>query len=124
MMTLNESLVTRASVSAVVLPACPPLSDLSATFAPAALSFRSAAQAPLWAGVAARPQGRVEAIGAGYAAAPAIAAKRRGVDRDVYGATADGKRVIGANGTTGSTTQQDQLHLMSRRDPRLWRPPV
>ncbi len=123
MRTLSESQVT-AIPSAAVLPACPSLSDVTATFAPAALSFRSAAEAPLWAGVSARPQGRVEANGAGYAAAPAIAAKRRGVDRDVYGVTAGSKRVIGGNGTTGTTKQQDQLHLMSRRDPRPWRPPV
>jgi hypothetical protein len=107
--------------SLTVLPACPSLSDVAATFAPAAL--RSTA-AQTWAGALARPQGRVEATGVGYAAAPAVAAKRRGVDRDVNGSTtANGKRVI-ANGTTGTTKQQDQLHLMSRRDPRPWRPPV
>lgn len=110
--------------SAEVLPACPLLSDVAATFAPAALSFRSAADAQTWAGALARPQGRVEGTGVGYAAAaPAVAAKRREVDRDVDGITASGKRVI-TNGTTGSSNQQDQLHLMSRRDPRLWRPPV
>lgn len=109
--------------SAVVLPVCPSLSDAAATFAPAALPLSSAA-AQVWAGALVRPQGRVEAIGAGYAAAPAVVVKRRGVDRDVNGSTTpNGKRVI-ANGTTGTTKQQDQLHLMSRRDPRPWRPPV
>jgi uncharacterized protein YdbL (DUF1318 family) len=110
--------------SAAVLPPCPSLSDVAATFAPAALSSRFAADAQTWAGVLARPQGRVQGTGAGYAAAaPAVAAKRREVDRDVNDSrTANGKRVI-ATGTTGSK-QQDQLHLMSRRDPRPWRPPV
>lgn len=109
--------------SAAVLPACPSLSDVAATFAPAALSLSSAA-AQVWAGALVRPQGRVEATGVGYAATPAVAAKRRGVDRDVDGSTtASGTSVI-ANGTTGTTKQQDQLHLMSRRDPRPWRPPV
>ncbi len=123
MRTLSESQVT-AIPSASVLPACPSLSYAGATFAPTAASLRSAAAAQVWAGALARPQGRVEAIGAGYAAAPAVAAKRRGVDRDVNGVTAGSKRVIGGNGTTGTTQQQDQLHLMSRRDPRTWRPPV
>lgn len=87
-----------------------------------ALASRSAvAAAPSWAAIAvARPKSRVEATGVGYAA-PAGAETRRGVDgsdRDVPSGTA-GKRFIGTNGK-----QQDQLHLMSRRDPRSWRPPA
>ena len=60
----------------------------------------------------------------GYAA-PAGAETRRGVDgigRDVPRGDAAETRLNGINGTTGK--QQDQLHLMSRRDPRTWRPPA
>ncbi|MBS2963055.1 hypothetical protein KGA66_08370 [Actinocrinis puniceicyclus] len=99
----NETPVTVVP-SAVLLPACPSLSVVAATVAPAALPL-AAAPAPLWA--VAKPDG---------------IAKRRGVDRDVPGATAGAERVIGGYRTTSK--QQDQLHLMSRRDPRTWRPPV
>lgn len=113
MTTRREYMVTTIP-SGAVLPVCPSLSDVAVTFASTALSLSYAATRP-WAGASARPQGRVEATGAGYAAAAlAAAAKRRGVDRDV----------IGAVGTTQQSKQQDQLHLMSRRDPRTWRPPV
>jgi hypothetical protein len=97
--TLKETLVATIP-SAELLPACPQLSAPAATVTPA--PFNAAAAAPLWA--------------------VAAAAKRRGVDRDVPAATAYGKRVIGGYATTSN--QQDQLHLMSRRDPRTWRPPV
>jgi hypothetical protein len=45
-------------------------------------------------------------------------------------ATADAAEQVGKrpNGTpvrfTRTTTQRKQLHLMSRRDPQTWRPPV
>lgn len=124
MRTSSESMVTTIP-SVAVLSACPSLSDANATFASAALPSRVTAATRSWAGAQARPQGRVEVVGAGYAAAPAVAVKRREVDRDVIGATAGSKRVVGGNGATGTAEQQqDQLHLMSRRDPRTWRPPV
>jgi hypothetical protein len=120
---------------AMVPPACMSLwessvsssSALSPVFTPALL-WPAAAAAPV-AAVTARPKSRVEAIGVGYAAvgyaAPAGAETRRGVDgigRDVPRGNAAGTRLNGTNGTNGK--QQDQLHLMSRRDPRTWRPPA
>jgi hypothetical protein len=108
-----------------------------ATVPPARLSLREAAvsnvpalvsrswsaltAAASWTAVLARPTSRVAATGVGYAG-PAGAETRRGTDgRDVPSGTAAGKRFIGTN---GNGKQQDQLHLMSRRDPRSWRPPA
>jgi hypothetical protein len=71
-----------------------------------------------WSAVVARPWSGVEATGAGYAAGGLGIATRRGVDRDALGA----KRSSGMNGKQNQL--QDQLHLMSRRDPRTWRPPA
>ena len=138
MRTLNTTLI-RVEPFATVAPACPSLRENSAltrsalvrnsalveNFAAAqnpvsklrslvfSESMRSwpAAAAASSAAVTARPQGRVEATGVGYAA-PAAAETRLG---------ADGIGT-GINGTNGK--QQDQLHLMSRRDPRSWRPPA
>ena len=121
---------------ATVTPACLPLRDNSVSgnsvsgssvstvpsFVSSDLAFSwPAATAAVLTAVTARPQGRVEATGVGYAA-PAGADKRRGVDgigRDVPSGMATGTRLSGTNGK-----QQDQLHLMSRRDPRTWRPPA
>jgi hypothetical protein len=120
--TLNHTFVAKPSTT--VAPACPPpLWDTSVSNAPV-FSWLVAAATPSGAVVTARPQSRVEATGAGYAA-PAAADRRREVDgsgRDVLGGDAAGTRFIGTNDTNGK--QQDQLHLMSRRDPRTWRPPA
>ena len=85
-----------------------------ATVPPARLSLWAApvsdAPAPSWPVAVARPKSRVEATGVGYAAPAAVPS-----------GTAAGTRFIGSN---GNGKQQDQLHLMSRRDPRSWRPPA
>lgn len=116
---------------AMVPPACMSLRESSVStallpvFTPA-LSWPAAAAAPV-AVATARSKSRVEATGVGYAA-PAGAETRRGVDgigRDVPRGEAAGTRLNGTNGINGSNgKQQDQLHLMSRRDPRTWRPPA
>jgi len=117
--TLNTTLI-RVEPFATVVPACPSPQENSALLENSASKLRSlvfsdsvrswsAAAAASSAAVTARPKSRVEATGVGYAA-PAAAETRRGVDG------------IGINGTNGK--QQDQLHLMSRRDPRSWRPPA
>jgi hypothetical protein len=114
----NEALVT-VQPSAAVLPACP---SLSAAPAPESVmtASRSIAAAPLGTVALARPKARVDATGVGYGAGWLVTATRRGVERDLPNGTANGKRFSG----TTSTKQQDQLHLMSRRDPRTWRPPA
>jgi hypothetical protein len=84
------------------------------------VSSRSVVAAPQGTVVLARPKARIDATGVGYGAGWLVAATRRGVERDLPNGTANGKRFIGTN----STTQQGQLHLMSRRDPRTWRPPA
>lgn len=126
MRTLEPTFVTKPSVT--VAPACPPpLWDTSVPNAAGhvvrtVLSRPAAAAALSSAAVTARPKSRVEGTGVGYAT-PADA--RRGADasgRDVPGGNAAGARFIGTNGTNGK--QQGQLHLMSRRDPRTWRPPA
>lgn len=125
---------------ATVAPACPPPRNTSVTVASASnfsavlngadlvfqpvASWRVTATAAPAAAVTARPKSRVEGTGVGYAA-PAAADLRRGVDeavRGVPGGMAAGTRFIGTGDTNGK--QQDQLHLMSRRDPRTWRPPA
>jgi hypothetical protein len=85
-------------------------------FAPVMPACPSTVPAPrtVLAGWPTGPAATARLVGAGYAAA-----KRRGVDRDVP----SGTRFIGTNGTT-EQYKQDQLHLMSRRDPRTWRPPA
>ena len=127
MRTLNTTLI-RVEPFATVAPACPSPRENSVSLENSALPQNSAsklrsfvfsdsvrswpvAAAASSAVVTARPKSRVEATGVGYAA-PAAAETRRGVDG--IG--------IGSNGTNGK--QQDQLHLMSRRDPRSWRPPA
>lgn len=127
MRTINTTLI-RVEPFATVAPACPSLRENSVSKLPSLAVFGSpfswpaAAAAP--AAVMARPKSRVEATGVGYAD-PAAAETRRGVDgigRDVPRGMAAGTRLNGINGTNGK--QQDQLHLMSRRDPRSWRPPA
>jgi hypothetical protein len=114
---INETF-TAVTPSAVVMPACPPPSAVPAP-GTVVLAARPAVAATLWSAVAARPRSGVEATGAGYAAGEVGIATRRGLDRDAL----SGKRFIGTNGTQNKQ-QQDQLHLMSRRDPRTWRPPA
>jgi hypothetical protein len=113
-----------------VAPACQSLLDTSVSSVPALVATRSvdswsaAAATASWMAVTARPKSRVPATGVGYAA-PAIAETRREVDeigRDVPRGTAAGMLFTGTKGSNGK--QQDQLHLMSRRDPRSWRPPA
>lgn len=116
---------------AASLPTCPSLRESSVSSALSLVAFDPAFSWPAAAAgfptaVTARPKSRVAAAGAGYAA-PAGAEMRRGVDeigRDVPRGTAAGTRngTDGNNGINGK--QQDQLHLMSRRDPRTWRPPA
>jgi len=126
--TLNTTLI-RVEPFATVAPACLPLRESSVSKLPGFVvaDFASswpAAAAASSAVVTARPKNRVEATGVGYAA-PAGAETRRGADaigRDVPSGMAAGTRLIGTNGTNGK--QQDQRHLMSRRDPRSWRPPA
>lgn len=132
MRTLNA--LVKVQPFATVTPACPSLRENSASKLRSSVvsDFASswpAAAAASSAVVTARPQSRVEATGVGYTAvgyaAPAGAETRREVDgigRDVPSGTAVGTRLIGTDGTNGK--QQDQLHLMSRRDPRSWRPPA
>lgn len=121
-MWTSDQLFTAVKPSDALLPACPSLWAAPVTDVPVfAIASRSAvAAAPSWTAVLARPTSRVAATGVGYAGT-AAAGTRRGVDRErgVLGGTAVGTRFIGTNGK-----QQDQLHLMSRRDPRPWRPPV
>ncbi len=109
--------------SVTALPTCltlwaTPVSDVPAF---AIASRPAVAAVPSWTAALARPTSRVAATGVGYAAT-AVAGTRRGVDdrgRGALDGTAAGTRFIGSNGK-----QQDQLHLMSRRDPRSWRPPA
>ncbi|MGH3414931.1 MAG: hypothetical protein ACRDSS_00550 [Actinocrinis sp.] len=99
-------------------PGCPSLSAAPVTEVVYTPALRPAAAAATpWSAALVRPKSRVEAIGAGYAA-PAAAA-RRGVDSELPSGMAGVERPIGTNGK-----QQDQNHLMSRRDPRSWRPPA
>ena len=132
MWTINT--LVKVQPFATVTPACPSLRESSVSklptpvFADLVSSWPVAAAASS-AVVTARPKSRVEAIGVGYAAtdyaASAGAETRREVDgfgRDVPSGMAAGTALIGTNGTNGK--QQDQLHLMSRRDPRSWRPPA
>ena len=112
-----------------VTPACPSLRESSVSKLPTPVFADFASSWPVAAAassavVTARPKSRVEATGVGYAA-PAAAETRREVDgigRDVPSGMAAGARLTGTDGTNGK--QQDQLHLMSRRDPRSWRPPA
>lgn len=131
MRTLNTMHVA-VKPFATVMPACLSLWDapvsnvptLVATATRSVDSWSAAAAAPSWTAVTARPKSRVPATGVGYAA-PAAAETRREVDgigRDVPRGTAAGARFTGTKGSNGK--QQDQLHLMSRRDPRSWRPPA
>jgi hypothetical protein len=113
---INETYPAMTSF-ALAVSACPPSSAVSAPET-VVIAARPAA-ATLWSAVTARPRGGVEATGVGYAAGGIGNAKRRGLDRDAL----SGKRFIGTNGTQNKQ-QQDQLHLMSRRDPRTWRPPA
>lgn len=121
MVTISE--FTSVKPFVLVEPGCPSLSaarvaDVVGSLpAPRPAAAAAVTATPWTAAVLARPQGRVEATGVGYAG-PA-AAKRRGVDRDLPRAAASVDRLIGTNGK-----QQDQNHLMSRRDPRPWRPPA
>jgi hypothetical protein len=121
--TINDLMAVKPSVA--ILPACPPLWATPVSGAPAIASWSAVTGiAAAWTAALARPKSRVEATGVGYAALAAADA-RRGVDgsgRDVPGGTAVETRFIGTNGSNGK--QQDQLHLMSRRDPRTWRPPA
>jgi hypothetical protein len=111
--------------SVAVASACPPLWAAPLSGVPAIASWSAVTgTSAVWTAALARPKSRVEATGVGYAA-PAAAGARRGADRpgrDVPGGTAVETRFIGTNGSNGK--QQDQLHLMSRRDPRTWRPPA
>ena len=118
MRTLYEALMTVRPSAAPVLPAC---SSLSAVPAPETVmtTSRSAIVAPRGTVVLARPKARVDATGVGYAAGWLGTATRRGVERDLVNGATDSKSFIRTNGK-----QQDQLHLMSRRDPRTWRPPA
>jgi hypothetical protein len=102
----------------VVVPACP-LPSIVPVPETAVAAARPAVAATLWSAVTARPKSGAEATGVGYAAGGIGTSARRGLDRDALG----GKRFIGTNGTQNKQ-QQDQLHLMSRRDPRTWRPPA
>lgn len=125
MRTLNA--LVEVQPFATVTPACPSLRETSVSKLPSLIVADYASSWPAAASpaiVTARPKSRVEATGVGYAA-PAGAETRRGVDaigRDVPSGATAGTRLIGTNGTNGK--QQDQLHLMSRRDPRTWRPPA
>lgn len=89
---------------------------------------------PQWAAAWLRPTSRqraalsrITATGVGYGFSGDLAAGMSGARRGT--ATADAAEQVGKrpNGTavriTG-TTQRKQLHLMSRRDPQTWRPPV
>ena len=103
---------------ALDVPACPQSSAVPAPET-VVIAARPVVAATLWSAVTARPRGGVEATGVGYGAGAIGNATRRGLDRDAL----SGKRFIGTNGTQNKQ-QQDQLHLMSRRDPRTWRPPA
>jgi len=105
---INETFMA-VTPFAVVARACP---------SPSAVPGPETAVATPWSAVMARPRSGAEATGVGYAAGGTVIATRRGLDRDAL----SGKR---HTGTTGKQiNQQDQLHLMSRRDPRTWRPPA
>ena len=103
---------------ALAVSACPPSSAVPAPET-VVIAARPVVAATLWSAVTARPWGAVEATGVGYAAGGVGNPARRGLDRDAL----SGKRFIGTN-STQNKQQQDQLHLMSRRDPRTWRPPA
>lgn len=115
-MTITSTAVKPLAAS---LPACPALREssvsntLSLGVLDSAFSWPAAAAAISAAGTA-RPKSRVADTGLGYAA-PVGAETRRGADEI-------GRDVPRGNGANGK--QQDQLHLMSRRDPRTWRPPA
>jgi hypothetical protein len=117
--TINKSFTT-VRPSMAVPQSCP----TPASAAPTPRTVVSAAPpviaAPQGTTVLARqlaPAGAT-GVGNGYAAWLGTA-KRRGVERDLANGAIDGKSFISTNGK-----QQDQLHLMSRRDPRSWRPPA
>ena len=117
MRNINET-YTAVTPFAVVARACP---SPSAVPAPETVvtAVRSVVVATTpWSAVVARPWSGVEATGVGYAAGGTVVVARRGLDRDALG----GEARSGMNGK--QIQQQDQLHLMSRRDPRTWRPPA
>lgn len=88
---------------------------------------------PQWAAAWLRPSSRqqaalsrITATGVGYGVGSDLVAGASGTRCGM--ATADAAEQVGKrpNGTTSitGTTQRKQLHLMSRRDPQTWRPPV
>ena len=110
---------------AAVLHACPPP---SAGFArETTVFFARSVDAAVAQGtnvLTAPPRTGVPATGVGYVGRPDAGAWRKG--REVLNAAAAialGKRATGT-ASTKQIKQQDQLHLMSRRDPRTWRPPA
>jgi hypothetical protein len=113
---INETFIP-VTPFAVVARACPSPSVPAPLTVVTAVRSVVVATTP-WSAVVARPWSGVEATGAGYAAGGLGVATRSGLDRDALG----GERRNGMNGK--QIDQQDQLHLMSRRDPRTWRPPA
>jgi hypothetical protein len=90
---------------------------------------------PQWGAARLRPSvrqraalGRITATGVGYGFSSALATGVPGARRSTAAATAAeqaGNRTNGDSArTAGTTAHKQQLHLMSRRDPRTWRPPV
>jgi hypothetical protein len=111
-----------ATPFAAAMPACPSPTAVLARESAVTLSTRPVHAAAQGTTVLTETaHGRVPATGVGYAGRPDARVWRE-IRRDVPNAAAQG---FGGNGTTGTTSkQQDQLHLMSRRDPRTWRPPA
>ena len=68
--------------------------------------------------------GRITAEGAGYVGSDLVAGVIAGTERRPAAAPAAAAQRTTSTARTARFTQNKQLHLMSRRDPCSWRPPV
>lgn len=127
MRKLTVDIVTTVQPTRVVSFACPPpvvgISGLLPvpTVAVADVPQRTTAglrpSSRQWAAL-----GRITAEGVGYAGSDLVSGAR-GVERRQAAAPAAAQRRI-STARNARFTQRKQLHLMSRRDPCSWRPPV
>ena len=86
---------------------------------------------PQWASPRLRPSsrqwaalGRITAEGAGYGFGSDLFTGIRGAERRAAAAPAAAVQCTTTTARNARSTQSKQLHLMSRRDPCSWRPPV
>jgi len=125
---LTADIVTTVQPTGVVSFACPPpVVGISAllpvpTVAVADVPQRTTAglrpSSRQWAAL-----GRITAEGVGYAGSDLVSGARGAERRQAAAPAAAAQRTI-STARNARFTQNKQLHLMSRRDPCSWRPPV